>query len=32
VLDKRATWALTGPARHWRVELRAALAAMKEAE
>lgn len=22
VLDKRATWALTGPARHWRAELR----------
>ena len=22
VLDKRATWALTGPARHWRCELR----------
>lgn len=26
VLDKSATWAITGPARHWRVELREALA------
>lgn len=25
VLDKRATWAITGVARHWRQELRAAL-------
>jgi dTDP-4-dehydrorhamnose reductase len=29
VLDKTATWALVGPARHWRVELREALAAMR---
>ena len=26
VLDKSATWAITGPARHWRVELRDCLA------
>ncbi len=31
VLDKTATWALTGPARHWRDELRDCLAAMKDA-
>ncbi len=30
VLDKSATWAITGPAAHWRVELRAAVARMKE--
>ncbi len=30
VLDKSSSWAITGPAAHWRVELRAALAAMKE--
>jgi dTDP-4-dehydrorhamnose reductase len=30
VLDKDATWALIGPARHWREELRAALASMKD--
>ncbi|MFN3591872.1 MAG: dTDP-4-dehydrorhamnose reductase [Thermaurantiacus sp.] len=30
VLDKTATWAITGPARHWRVELRDCLAEMKE--
>lgn len=29
VLDKTATWAITGPARHWRAELRDCLAAMK---
>lgn len=29
VLDKQATFALVGPARHWRVELRDALAAMR---
>ncbi len=28
VLDKSATWAITGPARHWRAELRDCLAAM----
>lgn len=31
VLDKTATWAITGPARHWRDELRACLAEMKGA-
>lgn len=31
VLDKSATWALTGPAAHWRRELRLCLAAIKEA-
>ena len=31
VLDKTATWAITGPARHWRAELRDCLAAMKDA-
>jgi len=30
VLDKSATWALTGPAAHWRAELRAVVARMKE--
>jgi dTDP-4-dehydrorhamnose reductase len=30
VLDKTATWAITGPARHWRAELRDCLAAIKE--
>jgi dTDP-4-dehydrorhamnose reductase len=30
VLDKSATWAITGPARHWRAELRDCLAEMKE--
>jgi len=30
VLDKSSSWAITGPAAHWRVELREALAAMKE--
>jgi len=29
VLDKRATFALIGPARHWRVELREALSSMR---
>ncbi len=29
VLDKSATWAITGPARHWRAELRDCLKAMK---
>jgi dTDP-4-dehydrorhamnose reductase len=32
VLDKTATWALTGPARHWRDELRDCLKAMKDAQ
>lgn len=31
VLDKTATWTITGPARHWRAELRDCLAAMKDA-
>ena len=31
VLDKTTTWAITGPARHWRAELRDCLAAMKDA-
>jgi dTDP-4-dehydrorhamnose reductase len=31
VLDKTETWAITGPARHWRDELRACLAIMKAA-
>ncbi len=31
VLDKTATFAITGPARHWREELRACLAIMKAA-
>ena len=31
VLDKTTTWAITGPARHWRAELRNCLAAMKDA-
>jgi dTDP-4-dehydrorhamnose reductase len=30
VLDKSATWALTGPAAHWRQELRHCLHAMKD--
>jgi dTDP-4-dehydrorhamnose reductase len=30
VLDKTPTWALIGPARHWRAELRAALMRLKE--
>ncbi|QYE34146.1 dTDP-4-dehydrorhamnose reductase [Polymorphobacter sp. PAMC 29334] len=30
VLDKTTTWAITGPARHWRAELRDCLAAMKD--
>jgi dTDP-4-dehydrorhamnose reductase len=29
VLDKTSTWAITGPAAHWRSELRHCLAAMK---
>lgn len=29
VLDKAATWAVTGPARHWRVELRDCLAGIR---
>ena len=31
VLDKADTWSLTGPARHWRCELRDCLALMKAA-
>jgi dTDP-4-dehydrorhamnose reductase len=31
VLDKTATWAITGPARHWRAELRDCLASMRGA-
>ncbi|GGE03474.1 NAD(P)-dependent oxidoreductase [Polymorphobacter glacialis] len=31
VLDKSATWAITGPAAHWRTELRLCLAAIKDA-
>lgn len=30
LLDKTSAWAVTGPAAHWRDELRAALAQMKE--
>jgi dTDP-4-dehydrorhamnose reductase len=30
VLDKTTTWAITGPARHWRAELRDCLAMMKD--
>lgn len=30
VLDKSATWAIIGPAAHWRQELRRCLAAMKD--
>lgn len=30
VLDKTATWAITGPARHWREELRDCIAAIKD--
>lgn len=30
VLDKSATWAITGPALHWRAELRRCLLMMKE--
>ncbi|KAB7648938.1 dTDP-4-dehydrorhamnose reductase [Polymorphobacter fuscus] len=29
VLDKTSSWAITGPARHWRAELRDCLATMK---
>ena len=32
VLDKTATWAITGPAAHWRTELRLCLAAIKEGQ
>lgn len=32
VLDKTETWALTGPAAHWRTELRLCLASIKEAQ
>lgn len=32
VLDKESSWAITGPARHWRAELRLALREMKEME
>jgi dTDP-4-dehydrorhamnose reductase len=32
VLDKTDTWALTGPAAHWRTELRLCLASIKEAQ
>jgi dTDP-4-dehydrorhamnose reductase len=31
VLDKTATWAITGPARHWQAELRDCLATIKDA-
>ncbi len=31
VLDKTSTWAMTGPARHWRAELRDCLATIKQA-
>lgn len=31
ILDKEASWRLLGPARHWRVELRSALAALAAA-
>ena len=30
VLDKGSSWAITGPAAHWRDELKLALAEMKE--
>ena len=30
VLDKTSTWAVTGPAAHWREELRVALQQMKD--
>ena len=30
ILDKTSTWAITGPARHWRDELRTCLDAMKD--
>jgi dTDP-4-dehydrorhamnose reductase len=30
VLDKTSAWAITGPAPHWRAELRACIAAMKD--
>ena len=30
VLDKSSSWAITGPANHWRSELRACLALMKD--
>jgi dTDP-4-dehydrorhamnose reductase len=32
VLDKGSSWAVTGPAAHWRAELKLALAAMKALE
>lgn len=32
VLDKTATWSITGPAAHWRAELRLCLAAIKEGQ
>lgn len=32
VLDKSASWAITGPAAHWRTELRAVIARMKALE
>lgn len=32
VLDKTATWAVIGPAHHWRTELRDCLATIKDAE
>jgi dTDP-4-dehydrorhamnose reductase len=32
VLDKTSSWAVTGPAAHWRAELKLALAAMKAIE
>jgi dTDP-4-dehydrorhamnose reductase len=30
ILDKTTTWAITGPARHWRAELRDCLVCMKD--
>ena len=32
VLDKSSCWAITGPAAHWRTELRLCLSAIKEAQ
>lgn len=32
VLDKTSSWAITGPAAHWRTELRLCLAAIKDAQ
>nr|WP_310525354.1 dTDP-4-dehydrorhamnose reductase [Polymorphobacter sp.] len=32
VLNKTATWAITGPAAHWRTELRLCLSAIKDAQ